>query len=172
MHELHRTYDFLLDTYETEILKTTGIWACFPEERLKWRPHPKSRTIMEQFEHQVQSESRWMTAMLGIETGDPEPEDRTKDGFIDKYRADAQRRLDILLDKPDEWWRETTSFFDVPRSRAWIMLRRITHSAHHRAQLLVYLRLLDIPVPSIYGPTADTGGVVKYSFGPPKSQAA
>jgi uncharacterized damage-inducible protein DinB len=171
MPEPLRTYDFLLDAYETEILKTAGLWACFPEDRLKWRPHPKSRTIIEQFEHQVQSESRWMTAMLGIETGDPEPEESTKEAFIEKYSADARRRLEILLDKPDEWWQGRTAFFDVQRSRAWIMLRRITHSAHHRAQLEVYLRLLDIPVPSIYGPTADTGGVVKYSFGP-KSQAA
>jgi len=171
MPDQPRTYDFLLDTYETEIMKTAGIWACFPEDRLNWRPHPKSRTIIEQFEHQVQSEGRWMTAMLGIETGDPEPEERTKEAFIEKYRADARRRLDILLDKPDDWWQARTAFFDVQRSRAWIMLRRITHSAHHRAQLLVYLRLLDIPVPSIYGPTADTGGVVKYSLGP-KEQAA
>ncbi len=171
MREPQRTYDFLLDTYETEILKTVGIWSCFPEDRLNWRPHSKSRTILEQFEHQVQSEGRWMTAMLGIETGEPEPREQTKEAFIEKYRADARRRLDVLLDKPDEWWREETAFFDVQRSRAWIMLRRITHSAHHRSQLLVYLRLLDIQVPSIYGPTADTDGVVKYSLGP-KSQAA
>lgn len=165
------TYDFLLDAYETETLKTTGIWTCFPGDRVNWRPHPKLRTILEQFEHQVQSEGRWMTTMLGIETGDPEPEVRTKERFIEKYRSDATRRLELLRKKPDEWWRETTAFFDVPRSHAWIMLRRINHSAHHRAQLLVYLRLLDIQVPSVYGPTADTGGVVKYSFGP-KPQAA
>ena len=171
MHKEAHTYEFLLDTYETEILKTTGIWACFPEERLNWRPHPKSRTILEQFEHQVQSENRWMTTMLGIETGNPEPEERTRECFISKYRDDARRRLEILLDKRDAWWQERTMFFDVQRSRAWIMLRRIMHSAHHRAQLMVYLRLLDIPVPSIYGPTADTAGKTKYSL-TPKSQAA
>lgn len=66
--------------------------------------------------------------------------------------------------KPDEWWRETATFFDVVRSRAWIMTRRMTHSAHHRAQLIVYLRLLGLPVPSVYGPTAETGGKVVYSY--------
>jgi uncharacterized damage-inducible protein DinB len=46
-------------------------------------------------------------------------------------------------------------FFDVERSREWVFWRRILHSAHHRTQLAVYLRLLDRPVPPIYGPTAD-----------------
>jgi len=156
------TYAFLLDAYETEILKTLGIWAAFPDHNLEWRPHPKSRTVAEQFEHQVQSEARWMTAMLGIETGDPMPEDRHRDDFIAKYRADVEQRLRTLRSKPDDWWRETTMFFDVPRSRAWIMLRRINHSTHHRGQLIVYLRLLDIAVPSVYGPTADTRGQVSY----------
>jgi uncharacterized damage-inducible protein DinB len=165
MAEQERTYDFLLDTYETETLKTTGIWACFPQEQLDWRPHPRSRTVLEQYEHQLQSEGKWMTNMLGLDTGTFDPEQRTKQSFIEKYRQDAARRLELLRQKPDEWWREKTMFFDVERSRAWIMLRRMTHNAHHRAHLEVYLRLLDIPVPSIYGPTADTGGVVNYSLG-------
>jgi uncharacterized damage-inducible protein DinB len=164
MADVGSTYAFLLDAYETEILKTTGIWAAFPAQVMNWRPHQKSRTIIEQFEHQMQSEGRWMTAMLGIETGEPIPEDRTRDAFIEKYRTDAERRLAMLRDKSDEWWRDETMFFDVRRSRAWIMLRRITHSTHHRGQLIVYLRLLDLAVPSVYGPTADTKGKVIYKI--------
>jgi uncharacterized damage-inducible protein DinB len=72
--------------------------------------------------------------------------------------------LDALRAKPDEWWREEAQFFDVRRSRAWIFTRRINHSTHHRGQLVVYLRLLAAPVPSVYGPTNDTGGVVRYRF--------
>jgi uncharacterized damage-inducible protein DinB len=150
-------YDFLLDTYETEILKILGIWSSFPEAKVDFRPHPKSRSVLEQMEHQVQSEGRWMKVMLGIDTGDPNPALRTKQGFIEKYRADATRRLQILRAKPEEWWRENTEFFDVTRSRAWVMTRRITHSTHHRGQLVVYLRLAGELVPSVYGPTADTG---------------
>ena len=46
-------------------------------------------------------------------------------------------------------------FFDVTRQRVWIFWRRVLHTAHHRTQLSVDLRLLDRPVPPIYGPTAD-----------------
>lgn len=161
---LDSTYGFLLDTYETEILKIVGIWSAFPDGAMDFRPSPKSRSVIEQMEHQVQSEGRWMATMLGIDTGDPNPAERSKRGFIERYRTDATRRLEILRTKPDSWWQENATFFDVIRSRVWIFTRRITHSTHHRGQLIVYLRLLDIPVPSVYGPTADTGSKVIYSF--------
>jgi uncharacterized damage-inducible protein DinB len=157
-------YGFLLDTYETEILKIVTIWNAFPDSAMDFRPAPKSRSVLEQMEHQVQSEGRWMPGMLGIDTGDPNPVEKTRLGYIAKYRADAQRRLDILRTKPDQWWRESATFFEVPRSRAWIFTRRLNHSTHHRGQLIVYLRMLGVAVPSVYGPTADTGGRVIYSF--------
>lgn len=158
------SYAFLLDTYETEILKITGLWQSFPDDSLDWRPHPKSRTVREQMEHQCQSEAKWMRTMLDIDTGDPNPVEPTRQGFVRKYAADAGQRLETLRAKPDEWWREEAQFFDVLRSRAWIVARRINHSTHHRGQLVVYLRLLELEVPSVYGPTADTGGVVKYKL--------
>ncbi|HSB12494.1 MAG TPA: DinB family protein [Blastocatellia bacterium] len=164
-NNLEHRYGFLLDTYETEILKITGLWSAFPETAMSFRPHPKSRSVIEQMEHQVQSEGRWMKTMLGIDTGDPNPSELTRTGFIDKYNADAGRRLVIMRTMPDDWWREPTNFFDVMRSRAWILTRRISHSAHHRGQLVVYLRILEQRVPSVYGPTADTGEKVVYNFG-------
>ncbi|SRR5712692_6001904 len=158
------TYGFLLDTYETEILKIVGTWAAFRDSAMDFRPSSKSRSVLEQMEHQVQSEGRWMPNMLGIDTGDPNPTEKTKQGYIEKYRSDAARRLEIMRTKPDAWWRANTTFFDVVRSRAWVLTRRINHSTHHRGQLIVYLRLLGLPVPSVYGPTADTDGKVIYSF--------
>lgn len=158
------TYGFLLDTYETEVLKIVGIWSAFPDSAMDHRPAVRSRSVLEQMEHQVQSEGRWMPAMLGIDTGDPNPPQRTKQGFIEKYGADAARRLELLRERPDGWWREPTAFFDVTRSRAWVFTRRLNHSTHHRGQLVVYLRLLGIAVPSVYGPTADTEGRVIYGF--------
>jgi uncharacterized damage-inducible protein DinB len=156
------TYGFLLETYETEILKITGIWSAFPALAMDFRPTSKSRSVREQMEHQVQSEGRWMTTMLGIDTCDPNPEAQNTESYIAKYAADARARLEILRGKPDAWWREETTFFDTVRSRAWVMTRRLNHSTHHRGQLIVYLRLLGLRVPSVYGPTADTGGKVQY----------
>ena len=157
-------YDFLLETYSTEILKTTGIWSAFPEAAMDYRPHLRSRSVIEQMTHQVESEARWMSTMLGIDTGPPNPQVRNLQAYIEKYRADANNRLEQVRRKPEEWWREMTKFFDVERSRAWVLARRINHSTHHRGQLVVYLRLLDLPQPSVYGPTADTDGRVIYRF--------
>jgi len=162
--KLSSRYEFLLETYETEILKIAGIWSAFPLSAMDFRPAPPSRSVVEQFEHQVQSEGRWMKTMLDIDTGDPNPAQRTPQAFVEKYRSDAGRRLAILRSQPDSWWEGNTNFFDVVRSRAWVLTRRINHSTHHRGQLIVYLRLLGLRVPSVYGPTADTGGKVIYSF--------
>jgi uncharacterized damage-inducible protein DinB len=155
-------YGFLLDAYETEVLKTTGIGLAFSEDSPNFRPAPKARTVLEQLEHQVRSEAHWMSTMLGIDTGDPNTAEQTVRGYVEQYRGDAAGRLEILRSKPDAWWRETAQFFDVPRSRAWIFLRRLNHSTHHRGQLIVYLRVLGLRVPSVYGPTADTNGRVIY----------
>jgi hypothetical protein len=67
----------------------------------------------------------------------------------------AVPRLAFLAAQADAWWLARVPFFDVERERAWIVWRRLLHTAHHRTQLSVYLRLLDRPVPATYGPTAD-----------------
>jgi hypothetical protein len=51
------------------------------------------------------------------------------------------------------------TFFDVQRPKTWIMTRRLTHTSHHRGQLMAMLRMLGRDVYSNYGPTADTGGL-------------
>ena len=57
---------------------------------------------------------------------------------------------------------------DVERERAWIFWRRVLHTAHHRTQLTVYLRMMDRAVPSTYGPTAD----VRWTGADPTTTAA
>ena len=64
-------------------------------------------------------------------------------------------RLPWLAGLSEAEWLENRDFFDVRRERIWIFWRRVLHSAHHRTQLTVYLRLLNNTVPSTYGPTAD-----------------
>jgi uncharacterized damage-inducible protein DinB len=153
-------YDFLLETYETERLKTLSVWSVFTDGDMEFRPAPRARTPHEQMVHQCVSEDGWMKGMLGIDTGLPTlPAQETRLDFLRHYANLSQRRLALLREKPESWWAEMGKFFDVDRTRSWIMLRRLTHSAHHRAQLVVYLRLLGRPVYSTYGPTADTGGL-------------
>jgi uncharacterized damage-inducible protein DinB len=67
----------------------------------------------------------------------------------------SHARLNLLAQQDESWWLKSVSFFDVERERIWIFWRRVLHTAHHRAQLGVYLRMLNKAVPSVYGPTAD-----------------
>jgi hypothetical protein len=87
------------------------------------------------------------------------PERETRIEFIRRYAADSGKRAAALGSKEDAWWEEQVKFFDVARSRAWVMVRRIAHTSHHRGQLMAMLRMLARDVHSNYGPTADTGGL-------------
>jgi hypothetical protein len=78
-----------------------------------------------------------------------------------RYAEDSGKRLAALRLKNEPWWEEAAHFFDVRRSRAWIMTRRLTHTSHHRGQLMAMLRMLGHAVHSNYGPTADTGGLMQ-----------
>jgi hypothetical protein len=78
-----------------------------------------------------------------------------------RYAEDSGKRLAVLREKDETWWEGEEAFFDVRRSRAWIVTRRITHTAHHREQQLALLRMLSRQEHSNYGPTADTGGLMQ-----------
>jgi len=153
-------FDFLVDTYRTERIKTLSVWLQIPEERMRFRPEPRARSPLEHMVHQCVSEDLWMRNMLGVAASVAAwPAQETRQAFIEHYGRASAERVDLLAEKPDEWYDEGTTFFDVPRSRAWVLTRRFTHSAHHRGQLMVYLRLWGQAVYSTYGPTADTGGL-------------
>jgi uncharacterized damage-inducible protein DinB len=153
-------YDFLFDTYRTERLKTLSVWSQVPDSRMTFRPEPRARTPHEHMVHQCVSEDTWMRTMLGIAVSKPPlPSVESKASFLEHYAVVSAERLAQLESKPDAWFEEDTGFFDVRRSRAWVLTRRFTHSAHHRGQLTVYLRLWGQALYSTYGPTADTGGL-------------
>jgi uncharacterized damage-inducible protein DinB len=156
------TFDFFADTYDTERLKILSVWSQIPDGQMRFRPEPRARSPLEHMVHQCSSEDGWMKNMLGIDVGLPVlPADETRVAFIEHYATVSAARLDALRQKPDEWFQEPTQFFDTTRSRAWVLVRRFTHSAHHRGQLTAYMRLWGQPLFSTYGPTADTGGLPK-----------
>ena len=156
-------YQFLVDTYESEITKSLSVWGMFRQEDIRVRPHPadpRGRNLHEHMVHQCVSEDLWFKRMFGITVVEsPLPAAENSAGFTAAYAEAAGLRLAALRGKPESWWEEETTFFDVPRSRLWVMTRRLTHSAHHRGQQTTLLRMLRQSLHSTYGPTPDTGGL-------------
>lgn len=157
-------YDFLIDSYETERLKVLSVWSEFRDDDLPIRPRhddPRGRSIHEHMVHQCVSEDAWFRNM-GIDVGAPPlPNPETRLAFITRYAEDSGRRLERLRQTNEAWWEESTAFFDVRRSKAWVMTRRLTHTSHHRGQQMAMLRMLGRELHSNYGPTADTGGLMQ-----------
>ena len=151
-------YQAAVDTYASETNKVASVWRGFSDSDLDWRPHPRSGAVGDILRHQLLSERRFFGEFLGCPEPPPDavlPAAFTVDASIQRLGQLARRRLPFLAAQEEAWWLERVRFFDVERERAWIFWRRILHTAHHRTQLAVYLRLLDRPVPAIYGPTAD-----------------
>jgi uncharacterized damage-inducible protein DinB len=151
-------FQHLLDTYASETNKTASVWRLFTAADLVWRPHPRSSSVEEILQHQLLSERRFFGEFLS----NPEPPAteilpvlRTVDEFALRLVQLASARLTWLSKITQEEWLQATNFFDVERQRIWIFWRRVLHSAHHRTQLTVYLRLLNRSVPAVYGPSAD-----------------
>jgi uncharacterized damage-inducible protein DinB len=158
-------YEFLIETYATERLKVVSVWSEFADEDLEVRPNAadaRGRSVREQMVHQCVSEDLWFKNMLGIDVSAPPlPAQETRLEFIRRYSEDSGKRLEVLRMKDELWWEGETTFFDVARSRAWVMTRRIAHTSHHRGQQMAMLRMLAHDLHSNYGPTADTGGLMQ-----------
>jgi uncharacterized damage-inducible protein DinB len=158
-------YDFLVESYETERIKVLSVWSEFRDEDLPVRPHatdPRGRSVHEHMVHQCVSEDAWFRNMLRINVGAPPlPDHEVRIEFMTRYADDSGKRLEALRRTDDAWWEAATTFFDVSRSKAWVMARRLTHTAHHRGQQMAMLRMLGRDLHSNYGPTADTGGLMQ-----------
>jgi uncharacterized damage-inducible protein DinB len=158
-------YNFLVETYASERIKVISVWSEFKDEDLSIRPRTddaRGRSVVEQMVHQCVSEDLWFRNMLGIDVGAPPlPKQETRFEFMKRYAEDSGRRLAVLWQKDEAWWEEAAKFFDLQRSRAWIMTRRIAHTSHHRGQQMAMLRMLGRDLHSNYGPTADTGGLMQ-----------
>jgi uncharacterized damage-inducible protein DinB len=148
----------LLDTYASETNKVISVWREFSRQEMSFRPHPRSSSVQEVMKHQLLSERRFFGEFLG--TSEPPPVEvlplgEAPEDYIARMRDLARPRLGFLANQKEGWWLEKVRFFDVDRERIWIFWRRVLHTSHHRAQLALYLRLLNKKVPATYGPTAD-----------------
>lgn len=162
--------DALLPEFDHEMGVTRRVLERVPDADFAWRPHDKSMTLGRLATH-VASIPHWTDLITGSPefnmTGDPEstaPEiPAGRHGLLelfDRHVADARARLAGLSDAElKTLWtfkKAGQTMFSMPRIaalRSFVM----NHSIHHRGQLSVYLRLRNVPVPAIYGPSADEG---------------
>ena len=151
-------FQHLIDTYASEINKVFSVWREFSSADLDYRPHPRASSVADVLKHQLLSERRFFGEFLG--TPEPPPGEvlpavATLEAYATRLVELARPRLQFFAAQPSSWWYTRVRFFDVERERIWVFWRRVLHTAHHRTQLTLYLRLLDRQVPSTYGPTAD-----------------
>ena len=147
-----------LDTYASETNKVGAVWSRFSDDDLAYRPQAGASTVGDILRHQLLSERRFFGEFLGLqEPPAPSvvPNPMTVADAVARHLELATPRLSQLASRPEPWWLTEVDFFDVRRTRIWVFWRHVLHTAHHRTQLTVYLRMLGRPVPSTYGPTAD-----------------
>src|SRR5688500_16319605 len=147
-------FQHLLDIYAGETSKLATVWASFGPEEFAFRIHPRSSSVQEVMKHQLLSERRFFGEFLGSPEpapGEVLPKEETPAAYRRRMVELATARLGFLASRDQEWWLGRTAFFDVVRERIWIFWRRVLHTAHHRTQLTVYLRMLNKPVPPTYG---------------------
>ncbi len=155
----------MIAEFDHEMATTRKLIERIPDDRLRWRPHDKSRTLGSLALH-LATIPAWTPNILErlefdlaeLPAGGEDP--ATRAAILTRL-AESVAAARRALDKTDaELWamwslrRDGHEVFTIPR---WSAVRSfvLSHIVHHRGQLSVYLRLNGIAVPAIYGPTAD-----------------
>jgi uncharacterized damage-inducible protein DinB len=156
----HPQFQHLLDTYASETNKTAAIWSELTDDNLEFRPHSRSSSVRQILVHQILSERRFFAEFIGLR--EPEVDGLLPPGqsppvaeYVRRLVDLARPRLGALSERDQAYWLAEVPFFDVRRQRIWVFWRRVLHTAHHRAQVGMCLRLIETRVPSTYGPSAD-----------------
>jgi len=151
---------------DREASSTRKMLERVPEGKNEWAPHPKSMTLGKLATH-VATIPSWASSLkedgfdFGVNSVDvpfPPPTTVGLLALFDKTIADAKAALNAIDDaRAMGLWTLSMKgkpVFSMPRL-AVVRTMILNHSVHHRGQLSVYLRLLDVPVPGMYGPSAD-----------------
>ena len=137
-----------------------------PDDKLDWKPHEKSMTLG-RLSGLCADMFGWFSFMIG----EPEldfaknyayPQDMKAKDMVEFLDKRLEESLDVIEKKDDrvldeDWKMRRGEQIFMETTKGKVSRQTLCHLAHHRGQLSVYLRLLDIPVPSIYGPSADEG---------------
>jgi uncharacterized damage-inducible protein DinB len=151
---------------KSETEPTRKLLSRVPVDNLTWKPHEKSMTIERLAQH-VAELPNWITTTItkpGLNFADgytPSPKFKSAEELVshfDKNVAEAIAALETVSDEDlaKSWTLQNGEqiYFTMPK-KVVIRTMAFNHFIHHRAQLGVYLRLLDIPIPGMYGPSAD-----------------
>jgi uncharacterized damage-inducible protein DinB len=160
----------ILPEFEHEMETTRLVLSRVPTGQADWKPHPKSRSLGELACH-VADLPRFVPWILSSDSFDPAPPEgpaytpyrfESCERLLERLDENVGRARDAIAATPSDaefmvpWSlkRAGKTIFTVPRVAA-LRSFLLNHLIHHRGQLTVYLRLQDVPLPSVYGPTAD-----------------
>jgi uncharacterized damage-inducible protein DinB len=159
-----RIVDAFLAEMDQEAGATRRLLERLPEDKLSWKPHPKSMSLGKLAMHTAQING-FIAAMAAKDTFEmpppPQPDPTTKAEILaafEKSLTDAKGLLNQVDDaRALANWSMIMggkTMMTMPRAALYRIIM-CSHQYHHRGQLTVYLRMLDVPLPSVYGPSAD-----------------
>lgn len=159
-----RLADSLLMEFDQEAQTTKRVLERIPDDRLAWKPHPKSFSLGQLALHIASGPGQIVAAVSQDAAEVPnfaQPEAKSRQEVLEtfsKSMASARSELKNMDDSRlmSEWTltRNGKTLMSMPRI-GFLRSILMNHTYHHRGQLSVYLRMLNVPVPSIYGPSAD-----------------
>lgn len=150
---------------ETESKTTRRVLERVPEQHLSWKPHPKSMSLGQLALHLAQSSGYAQWALKDVFEFTPDmatqAEAKSQAEILRAHDESVAKGKQALTQIGDaglmKMWKAvagSTTLMEMPKL-GLVRVVMMNHAYHHRGQLSVYLRLLDVPVPSIYGPSAD-----------------
>jgi uncharacterized damage-inducible protein DinB len=158
--------EMLLAEFDQEMAATRRIIERVPDDKPDWKPHPKSFSIAH-LAQLLSSMASWIGQVLtntelDLATSGLGYKNLKTQSLLETFDKNVRASREAIANAKDSDYSVPWSLkmggkvlFTAPRQV--VVRQHISHLSHHRGQMTVYLRLLDIPVPSIYGPTADEG---------------
>ena len=164
--------DALLPEFDHEMAVTRKVLERVPDGQFEWKPHQKSMSLGQLAQH-VATIPTWGKVSMSQDSYDLANDQRpgragqlpTRNDILSLFDRNVSDARSALVGKGDgemmaQWTlkRGAHTIFSMPKASVWRSFV-MNHLIHHRAQLGVYLRMHDIPLPSVYGPSADEGSL-------------
>lgn len=152
-----------LQEFDAEMAATRKMLERVPAGRLDWKPHGKSKSLSELATHLTELPRFGLRIQMDefAVGSEKAPVMKNAADFLARFDENVRQSREAIagmsdadLDRDFAVTRQGQVFFAL-KKRALLRRVLLNHSIHHRGQLSVYLRLNDVPLPSVYGPTAD-----------------